>query len=467
MQTWGDARVRKASGGMGHDGASMVYAQMSDGSIYHVAEFKKSKVAKSQLFRQRNEATCPVCRTKVKIILEGTRASHMAHKSAVACKYQLNPESALHLNTKFYLRDVFKNTARSGATFRIKTFCAGYERTRLDGRKQYQTCNHQKNRRRNYVEVVLLKDWDDAASEVNSPSIDLLGKKRWMDVGVEQKGELVMIIEVEKTHPVPPDKAAQLIQYGVPWIEVEANESLIDEVNGWSIQKPLYVKRMFPENTDSCTRCSAAKLATTTASVEFLILQATTGQTKYCKKIEEAKIAELKLSKTNIGSSLSRMQSFIKNASAIYGDPQAALKNLKLDSIDKQIAHLSHKPEVYGKLLSKPLLFLVPNRREARYSAQRLATQVEQYYKDQQIWFEAKKNICLRMLDSGCRFSFQSSFGKRRRSWPDWRVKQSVFSTGKKCWSRLTLCWTEEPELPEEAWPEAGGPDGGQTVHRA
>ena len=135
---------------------------------------------------------------------------HYAHQEEIKCPVT-QPETALHLNTKFYL---------------YKQLFAG---TRL---YLSQECV---NRCGNSRVVVWAKDWDKVMIESS------LGKYRPDILIIGRSGERY-VIEIKVTHSVEEDKAALYKDNNITWLEVdvsEISESFYEGVNPWRINKPL------------------------------------------------------------------------------------------------------------------------------------------------------------------------------------------------------------------------------------
>lgn len=95
-------------------------------------------------------------------------------------------------------------------------------------------------------------DWDEVAVEACVAAAET---HRRPDIVLRRRGQAIGAIEVLVTHAVSDEKAAVLASAGVPWVEVLANERLLDPVSGWRLGTALPAKRIGPSETEGGWRC--------------------------------------------------------------------------------------------------------------------------------------------------------------------------------------------------------------------
>ena len=172
-----------------------------NGQIHRVSEFAYLPPP------SRPKAICPLCMNSVIMKLGDVRVYHYAHQPDVVCA-ATQPEIALHLNTKFYIREQL-----------------------LSGTKLYleQRCSNSCGRSRN---VAWVEDWERV--EIESK----IGTFR-PDIVIVGSGETVNAIEVMVTHQVEDDKGAFYKMHNIGWLEIDACESIYEGENAWKIDQPL------------------------------------------------------------------------------------------------------------------------------------------------------------------------------------------------------------------------------------
>src|SRR5258708_30420741 len=90
-----------------------------------------------------------------------------------------------------------------------------------------------------WIDTVWVPTWDAIRLESSLRQAEI---RRVPDIVLEKDGVAIGAIEVLVSHAVDGEKAAALAALGVPWLEVRADERLI-ESPGWSIDLALAVHR--------------------------------------------------------------------------------------------------------------------------------------------------------------------------------------------------------------------------------
>lgn len=174
----------------------------------------------------RPSAICPVCQEVVILKLGRKNAHHYAHQSNNLC-ISTHPETALHLNTKFYIYNQLLQTK----SLIIEEKCAGF----CGNQREYQwACN-----------------WIDVKVEYVFDSYR-------PDIALIHSNYTIQAIEVFVTHAVDDQKASYFAEQGIPWLEVRANENLYTGDNAWTTEKPLPYIRYHPRSYNwTCDACMA------------------------------------------------------------------------------------------------------------------------------------------------------------------------------------------------------------------
>lgn len=164
---------------------------------------------------ERPDAFCPVCQRPVVLKLGNQRVHHYAHQPEDVC-IATQPETALHLNTKFYIYTQLLQT-----------------------RMLYteETCERHCGAKRQYV---WLKEWGDLKVEYTVGSIRL-------DIALLSEGKVIGAIEVLVSHSVDEQKARYFDDQEISWLEVRATETLYEGDNAWTPDKPLPFYRRHPQ----------------------------------------------------------------------------------------------------------------------------------------------------------------------------------------------------------------------------
>lgn len=164
--------------------------------------------------KNRPRAICPICKNEVILKLGKVRVHHYAHKSNVVC-LSTKPETALHLNTKYYIYNQLLKSSKIFLDIRC-SFCSK--------KKRY----------------IWLQNWDEVLVEHS------LGSSR-PDITILKNGKPIGAIEVKVTHPVDEKKTNQFETMDIRWIEVNASESIYEGKNAWTPEKTLPFSKFHPE----------------------------------------------------------------------------------------------------------------------------------------------------------------------------------------------------------------------------
>lgn len=172
-----------------------------DGQLHRVSEYQNIK---SHL---RPESFCPVCKTAVIMKLGNERVHHYAHKTDIECALT-KPETALHLNTKFYIY----NQLLLGNQLFLEEKCAECGKSRI---------------------ITWTQGWKRVEVEYG------ISQYR-PDIAIIDYGENISAaIEVKVTHEVEDTKIDFYQSQNIAWLELEANESIYEGENTWNISQPL------------------------------------------------------------------------------------------------------------------------------------------------------------------------------------------------------------------------------------
>jgi competence protein CoiA-like protein len=167
---------------------------------------------------RRPSVLCPECRQPVTLKLGSERRHHAAHRPGDACA-ATHPETALHLNVKCHIAAVLEGAIGGTRPLMVRRRCAA-------------ECGR-------WIDTVWVPAWDAIRLE---SSLRQAETRRVPDIVLEKDGVTIGAIEILVSHAVDDEKAAALAALRVPWLEVRADEGLI-ESPGWSIDLPLMVHR--------------------------------------------------------------------------------------------------------------------------------------------------------------------------------------------------------------------------------
>ena len=158
---------------------------------------------------QRPPALCPLCLLPVVLKLGQVKAHHYAHARESECAAS-QPETALHLNTKFHFYRQLQQAQKRELW--IEEVCQG--------------CKEARRRH------LWARDWDAVAIEHSMTSARL-------DLALLLGSGVMGALEIFVTHAVDERKAAYLEEQSLPWLEIPAAPELYLEPTAWTMQAPL------------------------------------------------------------------------------------------------------------------------------------------------------------------------------------------------------------------------------------
>lgn len=161
---------------------------------------------------QRPDAVCPVCNASVVMKLGKQRIHHYAHKTDGPCATH-EGESALHLNTKFYLY----TQLRTAHALTIEQPCTARPECR------------------NVTSQVWVRNWDAIAVEYR------LDPYR-PDIALFRQGTIIAAVEIVVSHPVGEQKERFFREEQIPWIEVNGSYSVYSGRSRWFSNQPLRIR---------------------------------------------------------------------------------------------------------------------------------------------------------------------------------------------------------------------------------
>jgi hypothetical protein len=97
-----------------------------------------------------------------------------------------------------------------------------------------------------------VEGWDEVLVEAGVPADTRLRP----DILLRRNGVPLAAIEVLVSHRVPDEKAAALEDAGLPWIEIQADASLLEGDTAWRANRPLPVRRVGRRETSRSWRCN-------------------------------------------------------------------------------------------------------------------------------------------------------------------------------------------------------------------
>ena len=206
--------------------------------VVHVGQYAHLKP------RDRPKASCPICGEQVVMKLGAKVAHHCAHKPDATCA-ATSGETAVHLNCKLYIaRKLEKELARAQQDgdeprLMVRQVC-GYKAGWYE-----KTCTETRS-------IEWVKGWDQVA-------VELRVGNRQPDVTLLRNGQAIAGIEVHVTNAVSAEKAADLNELGLPWIEVKGTPRLYEGNWPWNGLRCLDVGRT-DEGRWHCDAC-AVKVA--------------------------------------------------------------------------------------------------------------------------------------------------------------------------------------------------------------
>lgn len=174
--------------------------------IVHVSSLSAAPLA------ERRAARCPACRERVTLRLGSIKAHHAAHQAGSSCATTA-PETAIHVNSKYYLAAQL----RLARELHLLERCA------------HPAC----------TEVRTLPRWQVGWTDVEVEHS--IGTRR-PDVVLLRDGGPVAAVEVRVSHAVDQAKADALKSLGVPWTEVMGSAGLYSGDHPWKFDRPLPVQ---------------------------------------------------------------------------------------------------------------------------------------------------------------------------------------------------------------------------------
>lgn len=173
---------------------------------------------------ERPAAFCPICNHPVTMKLGKIRVYHIAHQPDDPC-VATNPETALHLNTKFYIAEQLRQTNKLFINDRCKNCQTVRSQLKFSG-------------------------WNQVGVERT------IGDPYRPDVVLLVEGQPVGAIEVFVTHEVDEKKARYYDLRQIEWIEVVGEETFYDGPLAWTADKPMPFYRTHPPlKVWQCSTC--------------------------------------------------------------------------------------------------------------------------------------------------------------------------------------------------------------------
>lgn len=177
---------------------------------------------------------CPECGEPVTLKLGRVRRHHAAHAAASKCS-ATGPETALHLNVKYFIADVLERAMGGSSSLRIRRKCTVGNRP-YGGATGPSWIESTSSSCKAVDDAVWVGEWDEVAVESR---LTAGGAYRTPDIVLRKNGSAVAAIEVFASHAVDEEKAAMLASLEMPWIEVVAAEHIYEGPGAWTIEQPL------------------------------------------------------------------------------------------------------------------------------------------------------------------------------------------------------------------------------------
>jgi len=191
-------------------------------SLHAVSEFA------DRLPKARPRAFCPICRRPVILKLGDRNVHHYAHRPDDVC-ITSQPETALHLNTKFYIYQQLLQAQTIFVENRCTRYCGAI-------RKE-----------------AWLEKWDDVRVEYSTDSFR-------PDIALLSKGQVIGAIEVLVSHAVSQQKEEYFRNENIAWLEVQAEKTIYEGDEAWTPEKPLLFVRCHPQlERWMCQECIESK----------------------------------------------------------------------------------------------------------------------------------------------------------------------------------------------------------------
>ena len=185
--------------------------------------------------RQRPRPACPLCGRRLTLKLGRIRRHHAAHAPNDDCG-ATRPETALHIDTKFYLAEQLTSAMASDPMLVIRRRCEG---------TPLETCDAM-------CDEPWAHGWDEVVVEAGIET-----ERFRPDILLRKNGVPIAAIEVLVSHRVPDDKAAALEGAGLPWIEIRADPALLDGDTAWRASWALPIERVGRRGMTRTWRCDA------------------------------------------------------------------------------------------------------------------------------------------------------------------------------------------------------------------
>ena len=195
-----------------------------DGVPRHVSDFS------SVLPKQRPRTLCPQCAGHLTLKLGDIRRHHAVHGAGQICA-AAEPETALHINTKYAIAATLSAAAGRDARLSVLRRCACAAGSAA-------AC-----------EQTLVREWLRGWTKVLIEHG--VADRRRPDILLIRNGVAVGAIELLVSHAVSPDRSQALAELGVQWIEVRADEQLATP-GGWTTSAPLAVLHAGDERDWRC-----------------------------------------------------------------------------------------------------------------------------------------------------------------------------------------------------------------------
>lgn len=194
-----------------------------NGSLHEVSNFAHL------LPQKRPHALCPVCQHSITFKLGNHRAYHYAHQPEDVC-ITTQPETALHLNTKFY---IYKQLLQARTVY-VEESC--------------WTISCEAKRKQ-----IWLEEWDDVKVEYLTDSFR-------PDIALLSNGKTIGAIEILVSHPVSAQKAQYFDSQKISWLELQAEENLYEGDDAWTPEKPLPLRQYHPQlESWKCDMCKKSE----------------------------------------------------------------------------------------------------------------------------------------------------------------------------------------------------------------